>query len=161
MGRQLPSDSADIASWMVATIAGFCASAQNSLDMLEEEPAFDAPLVGFAAGDDPLFEELKQHVGPSHWTPGEAFALACPDLATSAGELSVVSWILPHTQQTKRDNRRQTSLPAERWVRGKYVGEQFNIALREHLLAALKKAGIAAVAPTRLPQWSMAAVTSN
>ena len=84
MGRELPSDSADLASWMVATIAGFCASAQNSLGMPEEEPAFDAPLVGFAAGDDPLFEELKQHVGPSHWTPGEAFALASIVLSVSA-----------------------------------------------------------------------------
>jgi epoxyqueuosine reductase QueG len=161
MGRELPSDSADLASWIVETVAEFCNSAQNSLGMPEEEPAFAAPLVGFAAGDDPLFEELKRHVGPSHWTPGEAFALACPEVSTRASEMSVVSWILPHTKQTRRDNRRQTNLPAERWVRAKYVGEQFNVALREHLVATLERAGIAAVAPTRLPQWAMAEVTSN
>ena len=161
MGRELPSDSAGLAGWMVETVAGFCGSTRNSLGMAEEEPAFAAPLVGFAAGGDPLFEELKQHVGPSHWTPAEAFELAYPGLAISAGELSVVSWILPHTQQTRRDNRRQTSLPAERWARAKYVGEQFNVALREHVVATLGRAGIAAVAPTRLPHWTMAAVTSN
>ena len=161
MGRKLPSDSAGLTSWIIETVAGFCGSAHNSLGMPQEQPAFAAPLVGFAAGDDPLFEEFKQHVGPSHWTPGETFALAFPGLATSASELSVVSWVLPHTQQTRRDNRRQTSLPAESWVRAKFVGEQFNIALREHLVATLKKAGIAAVAPTRLPPWSMAEVTST
>jgi epoxyqueuosine reductase QueG len=157
----LPSDSADLAAWIDETIAGFCDSARNSLGMPQAEPAFGAPLVGFAAGDDPLFEEFKRHVGPSHWTPGEAFALAFPDLTTSPGRLSVVSWILPHTRQTRRDNRRQTSLPAERWVRAKFAGEQFNVALREHLVATFEKAGVAAVAPTRLPQWSMAAVTST
>ena len=157
----MPSNGADLARWIVETIARFCCSTHNSLGMPEEEPAFAAPLVGFATGDDPLFEEFKQHVGPPHWTPAEAFGLAFPDLAISASELSVVSWILPHTQQTRRDNRRQTRLPTERWVRAKYVGEQFNVALRTHLVATLKKAGIVAVAPTRLPQWSMAAVTSN
>jgi len=113
------------------------------------------------AGDDPLFEELKRHVGTSHWTPGEAFALAFPELAVVASELTVISWILPHTEQTKRDNRRQTSLPAERWARAKFAGEQFNSALREHLVATFNEAGIAAVAPTRLPQYLMEEVTSN
>jgi epoxyqueuosine reductase len=161
MGTDIPSDSADLATWICEAIAGFCDSARNSLGMPQAEPAFAAPLVGFAAGDDPLFEEFKHHVGPSHWTPGEAFALAFPGVTASTTDLTVMSWILPHTRQTKRDNRRQTSLPAERWVRAKFAGEQFNIALREHLVAGLEKAGVAAVAPTRLPQWSMAAVTST
>ena len=46
-------------------------------------------------------------------------------------------------------------------MRAKFAGEQFNVALREHLVATLTGAGIAAVAPTRLRQWSMAPVTSN
>jgi epoxyqueuosine reductase QueG len=161
MGSEVPSDRAGQATWIVEAIARFCGSAQNSLGMPEEEPVFATPLVGFAAGDDPLFEEFKQHAGPSHWTPGEAFALAFPGRATVAGALTVISWILPHTLQTTRDNRRQRSLPAERWARAKFAGEQFNIALREHLVAVLAEVGIAAVAPTRLPHWSMAEVTSN
>ena len=161
MGTEVPSDNAGQATWIGEAIARLCDSAHNSLGMPQAEPVFAAPLVGFAAGDDPLFEEFKKHVGPSHWTPREAFALAFPELATSSANLTVITWILPHTRQTKRDNRRQTSLPAERWVRAKFAGEQFNIALREHLVAALEKAGVAAVAPTRLPQWSMAEVTSN
>lgn len=158
---ETPRDSADLATWIVKTAARFCGSAQNSLGMPEDEPAFGAPLVGFAAGDDPLFEELKRHVGASHWTPSEAFALAFPELDIVASKLMVISWILPHTQQTKRDNRKQATVPAERWARAKLFGERFNIALREHVVATLNQAGIAAIAPSRLPQWLMEEVTSN
>jgi epoxyqueuosine reductase len=160
MLEEMPSGNTDPTAWVVETIARSCGSAQNSLGMPEDEPAFGAPLVGFAAGDDPLFEEFKQHIGASHWTPGEAFALAFPELTASAAELTVISWILPHTEQTKRDNRRETRLPAERWARAKFVGEQFNVALREHLVAALAEAGIAAVAPTRMPEWTKEETTS-
>jgi len=161
MRMEVTPESADPAAWVADTIARFCRSAQNNLGLPQDEPAFAAPLIGFAAGDDPLFGEFKQHVGASHWTPGEAFALAFPELAAVAGELSVISWILPHTQQTKRDNGEETSLPAERWARAKLVGEQFNVALREHLVATFDEAGIAAVAPTRLPQYWTEEVTSS
>jgi epoxyqueuosine reductase len=154
MRADVPSESADPAAWVNETIAGFCGSARNSLGTPEDEPAFGAPLVGFAAGDDPLFEALKRHVG-------EAFALTFPKPATGAGELSVISWILPHSEQTKRDNRTETSLPAERWARAKFFGEQFNVALREHLVAALDESGIAAVAPLRAPQYWTKEMTSN
>ena len=60
MDREAPSDSAAQADWMIEVIAGFCGSAHNSLGMPQQEPAFAAPLVGFAAGDDPLFAELKR-----------------------------------------------------------------------------------------------------
>jgi len=161
MQADAPSETVDWAAWVVQTIIRFCNSAQNSLGMAEGEPAFAAPLVGFAAGDDPLFAAFKQHVGSSHWTPGEAIALAFPEPALRPSELTVISWILPHTELTKRDNRRETRLPAERWVRAKSAGEQFNVALREHLMATLEEAGIEAVAPTCLPEWSREDVTSN
>ena len=161
MRAAAPFDSAGRAAWIVETILTFCGSVGNDLGMPTGEPAFATPLVGFAAGDDPLFAELKRHVGPSHWTPAEAFALAFPKRAAATAELSVISWILPHTLQTRRDNRRQTRLPAERWVRAKFAGERFNVALRDHLVTVLTEAGVAAVAPTRLPQWSMAAVSSD
>jgi epoxyqueuosine reductase len=156
-----PSGSTDEATWVAETIARFCGLAQNSLGMADGEPVFATPLVGFAAGDDPVFEEFKRHVGAFHLTPGEAFALAFPELATTASELTLVSWILPHTEKTKRDNCRETNLPAERWARAKLLGEQVNSALREHLVATLGEAGIAAVAPACLPQYLIEDVTSN
>ena len=54
-------------------------SPENTLWDGPGEKAFDTPLVGFAGGADPLFTDYKTHVGPFHWTPAEAFALAFPD----------------------------------------------------------------------------------
>jgi epoxyqueuosine reductase len=162
MRTDLPSSSPGQAAWIAETIAGFCGTApDNTLDMPAPEPAFAAPLVGLAAGDDPLFDDLKRHVGESHWTPAEAFAQAFPAPVTAGAELTVISWILPHTRRTKHDNHRETSLPAERWARAKFFGERFNVALRKHLVAALEEAGVVAVAPTRLPQYAIEDVTSN
>ena len=46
------------------------------------EPAWGSPLLGVSRGDDPLYAEFQETIGPFHWTPLEAFctdALAfCP-----------------------------------------------------------------------------------
>lgn len=121
---------------------------------------FGAPLVGVAGGADPLFAAFKRHVGPGHWTPLEAFRLGSPDAGAGADELSVVAWILPHAEATKRANRAETALPAERWAQAKAFGEALNDALRERVVALLAEAGIEAVAPVRLPAWTTGDVTS-
>ena len=84
MGTEAASDGAAPTARIVEAITAFCGSAHNHFGMPDDEPAFAAPLVGFAAGDDPLFAELKVHVGASHWTPGEAFALAFPERTLTA-----------------------------------------------------------------------------
>jgi epoxyqueuosine reductase len=48
--------------------------ARNNLGPGAPDPAWESFLLGFAAGDDPLWEELKTAAGPEHWTPAEAFA---------------------------------------------------------------------------------------
>jgi epoxyqueuosine reductase QueG len=101
-----------------------------------------------------LFEDYKQHVGPFHWTPLEIFTLTFPELTVSAQELTVISWILPQTSDTKSDNRAQSKWPAERWARARIYGEQFNEKLRKHVVEILKKEGYEAVAPMLSPQWS-------
>ena len=66
--------------WIETCIREFVAeSPDNHLQDPDRERAFDLPLVGFAAGDDPLFAACKDHVGPFHWTPAEVFALAFPE----------------------------------------------------------------------------------
>lgn len=65
-----------------------------------DEPVWGKPLVGFCRGDDPLFEVFKaEAVGPEHWTPLEAYREVFSDDACAAGEVSVVSWVLPHTER--------------------------------------------------------------
>ena len=98
--------------------------------MAVDEAAWDTPLIGFANGADPIFDQYKEVVGPFHWTPLEVYRMAFPDETIQAENLTVISWILPQTEATKQDNRKQTTYPAERWARSRIFGENFNQALR-------------------------------
>lgn len=127
-------------------------SPANSLHFQEEEKAWEAPHMAVACGDDPYFTQLKDMIGPFYWTPQEALALAFPEVtAPPASELRVISYVLPQTAATRRDQQREDQLPAERWARSRFFGEQFNCELRLHLAATLNAAGFATVAPERLP----------
>lgn len=142
------------AAWIAAGIREFVdRSPENQLQDAAREKAFDSPLVGFAAGDDPLFAAYKDHVGPFHWTPLEIFRQTFPEATAEAGNLTVISWILPQTRATKSDNRREKRYPAERWSRARTYGEMFNAALRRRVVDLLDAAGIRAVAPMLSPDW--------
>ena len=54
-------------------------SPENSLFKGNSEPAWMKPLVGFSAGDDPIYLKYKEGVGPFHFTPQEIFNLTFPD----------------------------------------------------------------------------------
>jgi hypothetical protein len=134
-------------------IEAFLRSPANDLGMPLPEKAWGAPLLGFARGDDPLFLELKAHIGDFYLTPIEVFAAAFPGSKARSEELSVIGWILPQTARTREDNRRQSRYPAERWARSKWHGEQVNVALRETVVAALSAAGSTGVAPVLTAQF--------
>jgi len=128
-------------------------SPENSLKNPSNDRAFDSPLVGFSSGDDPLYRDFKTHVGLFHWTPEEVFAQAFPDLKVRAHEISVISWVLPQTEATRKENRRQQIYPAESWARNRIFGEEFNIKVGKHLVEYLMKEGHEAVSPVLLPNW--------
>jgi hypothetical protein len=68
--------------------------------------AFGEPLVGYASGDDPLFEFLKEDIGSDfYWTPLAAFKAAYPDIRSLPNELSVIAWVLPQTEHTREANK--------------------------------------------------------
>jgi len=123
----------------------------NSLQLASGEKSWAEPHVAIARGDDPFFARFKQMIGPFLWTPAEAFALAFPAIEAAPSELRVISYVLPQTPATRADQRQETALPAERWARSRFHGEQFNCDLRLHLAATLTAAGFPAVAPERLP----------
>ncbi|MCL2123028.1 MAG: 4Fe-4S ferredoxin [Desulfovibrionaceae bacterium] len=136
--------------------AEFMQSAANDMELPVPEPLFGAPLLGVAAGDDPLWLRCREeYIGAFHWTPLEAFQHAFPDAhGVLAGEICVLVWILPQTAATKRDNRREQTYPAERWARSRILGEsKVNVGLRLFLAAELAKKGVQAAAPQILPQW--------
>ena len=108
-------------------------------------PYFEDPLVGFAAANNPLFEEYKQIIGPFHLTPDKVLrAELCP--AALKAE-TVISWVLPVAVAVRRSNRRETRLPSHEWAHTRAHGEEFNNNLRRTIVALLEEWGHQAVAP--------------
>ena len=134
-------------------IEKLCRSPENRLWHDAVEPAWSKPLVGMCRADDEIFLRYKEAVGAFHWTPQEAYRLAFPDDAPKPEELAVVAWVLPQTENTKRDNRAENSYPAERWARSRIFGEAFNDLLRKRVAEGLTDMGYPAVAPKRLPDY--------
>ena len=138
----------DIKNRIADLIGEVVASADNNMGPGHPEPSWREPLVGFCRGDDTIFQELKEGVGPFHWTPLEAFQLAYPhEDDVDAAQLAVVSWVLPQTTPTRTDNMRSTRYPAERWVRSRMFGQVFNDKLGDRVVSALNSWGCHAVEP--------------
>jgi epoxyqueuosine reductase QueG len=128
-------------------------SPENSLRNRENEKAWTDFLLGFSRGDDPLYEEFKDHIGPFYWTPLEIFNITFPDIEITPDQLTVISWILPQTEKTRFDNRKETRYPSERWARVYAFGEAFNRHLRQHVVDTIQGWGYEAVAPMLSPLW--------
>ena len=142
----------DPAAWIETTIKTFInESPENTLQNEGNDKAWADPVVGFSSGDDPIYQELKEYVGPFHWTPLEIFTKTFPSLKVTPDELTVISWALPHTEQIKSDNRKETAYPSERWARARIYGEEANEKLRRHVVATLQEAGYEAFAPMLSP----------
>jgi len=88
------------ADWLDNAIKDFIAtSPENSLQDKTNERAWDEPLVGFSNGADPIYQGYKQNVGEFHWTPLEIFSEIYPDLDVSPEDLTIISWVLPHSRK--------------------------------------------------------------
>ena len=149
------SQGEDRAVWIEGIIRDFMRTGANNLGNGTDEPAWADPLVGFSSGRDPLYEEIKAHIGPFYWTPLAIFRKTFLSLQAGPEDLTVISWVLPQTAATKRDNRGETKFPAERWARARIFGGQANEALHTRVVDALSRAGFAAVAPHLSPLWEV------
>jgi len=127
----------------------------NTMENQTGDAAWDSFLVGFSSGADPIWQQYKEYVGPFHWTPWEVFNQHCPKENVSADQLTVISWILPQRKQVRATNGKARKYPSEEWARIRVYGENFNIALREHLVKSLEEAGHAAVAPMLAANWTI------
>jgi epoxyqueuosine reductase QueG len=144
------------ADWIKGLIHDFIAgSPLNTMRNQAEERAWDDALVAFASGADPIWQQYKEFIGPFHWTPWEVYSQHFPSEPAGAGELTVISWVLPQREAVRRANRRARRYPAEEWARIRVYGEEFNAALRRHVADSLQRAGHAAVAPMLASNWSV------
>jgi epoxyqueuosine reductase len=123
-------------------------SPDNRLSFLNDYVMWDEPLVGFADGDDPIFTEYKTIIAPEHLTPREALAKTYnKSPKDKPGYLSVISWILPTAEETRKANRAEVSLPSRLWSHTRWYGEKFNAELRAYIVTLLSDNGYLAVAP--------------
>ncbi len=135
---------------------------QSPLNRLEDfggGPIFDDPLVGFADGDDPIFEQYKSVIGEFHYTPREM-------LASSAGEqpepghhtpesVTVVAIVLPLARWVRESNRKMTDGPSAVWNAARWLGQAYSDDLAASLSSGLREAGFSAVTPEKTPLFHL------
>jgi epoxyqueuosine reductase len=128
---------------------------RNRHDAPDAGPYFAAPLIGFAAASDPLFVRYRKEeiIGSFHLSPQEFFEDAFGENSFPGG--TVISWVLPIAEDTRRRNRDCKTIPCEQWAKTRDRGEKFNTALRRHLVEFLTFAGHRAVAPLLSPLWKI------
>ncbi len=131
---------------------------QNRRIGLDHGAYWDEPLVGFASGADPLFFEYKTIIGSFHLTPREIVSMALKEkgrglLLSEIDQISVISWILPASEDTRRSNRKEDRFPSKLWAYTRKFGEACNTALKKHVSGFLEDLGYVAVAPTLMPSF--------
>jgi epoxyqueuosine reductase QueG len=143
-------------------------SSANHLKALDNNLIFDEPLVGLADGDDPIFLAYKKVVADSHLTPREAFEMHLrsqgDDSQKKPEHLTVISFVLPVSRETRLSLRRETVVPSLRWNHTRWHGQDFVNELSRYLVSLLVELGHQAVAPEvasfyqikRLPQGPVA-----
>ncbi len=133
-------------------------SEQNRRTQIDHGIYFEEPLVGFASGTDPLFFEYKSLIGSFHFTPREIIAAVLKEkgkglLISEIDQISIVSWILPISEDTRKSNRKEEKFPSKLWTYTKDFGEACNNALRKQVKSFLEDLGYMAIAPTLLPAY--------
>ncbi len=140
----------DLKGWLIEEIRRFVREDEGNRLLLDGSPIFEEPLIGFAAGDDPIFCSYKKIIGSFHLTPEEVAMKVAVDRggpAPLSRRLGVVSYILPISRMTREENSRMSDAPSERWAHTRLFGEKFNRKLESHLVSELTNRGRFAVAP--------------
>lgn len=126
-------------------------SSSNRLQAFHGDPIFDEPLVSFANGDDAIFQDYKAIIGDFHLTPREALEkhLRCEVSREQERPpcVSVISWILPVTYQTRLSLRKESVVPSLRWNHTRWHGQDFINELARNVVSLLESLGHQALAP--------------
>lgn len=123
---------------------------------LKELPgvAFAEPIVGFSKGSDALYVFYKDHIDPDFYrTPAEWLESAFGH-SFDPENISVISWFLPQTDDTKEKTRALSDCPAYEWTMNRVHGEDCNRRLAKALEEHLKSLGFDAVAPMCSEEFS-------
>ena len=147
---------ADPSRWISDIITHYLDnSPENLLNPQTKERIWDVPLVGFACGDDPLFQEFRDHLGEDYLLPLGVMEKSYSEMSFCAEDLTVISWILPVTEMTKTEYRRETRYPTKNWALTRILGEGLNSNLRKFLVQSLQQEGYPSVAPFLSPAYTV------
>lgn len=116
---------------------------------------WDRPLIGVAAGDDPYYEFLKEHIGAFHWNPKEVFQLKYND-TVSDRDLRVVSMVFPQMEVTKESQSKEKNGPSREWIVSRGEWEPLMKEFSGKLVKRLDDAGIRSVSIDLQPEFSTA-----
>lgn len=123
---------------------------------LKELPgfAFEIPSVGFSRGDDPLYAFYKNHISADFYRLPSEWLKAIYGHDFDPARVSVISWFLPQTEDTKEKSRKTTDCPPMEWTMNRVHGEECNRQLAKALEQHLIELGYEAVAPMCSDQFS-------
>jgi ferredoxin len=126
-------------------------SPHNALTHLDGSPFYSSPLVGYADGDDPLFERYRELIGPTHMTPREWIEAALSEgqdaQHASLERISVVAYVLPVAEAVRASNREQREAPSAQWAHTRNCGEGFNERVCSFVVDMLRQSGYLAIGP--------------
>ena len=88
--------------------------------------AFDLPSVGFSRADDPLYAFYQQHIDPDFYLRPEQWLETVFHHPFDAANVSVISWVLPQTEDTRAKSRASTDCPTMEWQMVRVHGEECN-----------------------------------
>jgi len=134
-------------------------SVNNRFQAFPGERIWDEPLIGFANGDDPLFQEYKTIIGDFHFTPREVLENYID--TTSYGDknqlphISVISFVLPANEKTRLSNRKVDAVCSLRWNHTRFHGQEFVARLSRYLVTLVEELGYMAVAPELSKAWGI------
>ncbi len=132
--------------WVEQLLRGLVLGApENRLSDFGGRAIFDAPIVGMADGDDPLFAEFRRVVSPDHLLPREVLRQHSGADAHPAA-VRVISWVLPFTEAVRRSNRRRDR-PSRLYSLARCNGGALSFKVRRQLTEDLRRQGYCAVAP--------------
>jgi hypothetical protein len=127
----------------------------NHLTAFDNAPIIDEPILGFADGDDPIFQDLKTVVGEFHLTPREVMERYVAEKRWQFGgtrnldSIGVISWALPLSHEVRLHERSSPYGGSPRYNHSRWLGVKFYQSLAQYIASLLEILGRHAVAPTQ------------
>jgi epoxyqueuosine reductase len=122
------------------------------------ERIFDDPLIGVAAGDDPIYETFKEVVGPEHFTPFELWRECFgSEKPLTPQDLRVVSIVFPYTRPVREAGAQTVNKPAKIYMLARNHADDLARQVLREAKDWLQNRGYAVVVPMLCPAYHMVA----